>query len=138
LEQWKQTHAKLHIRKIPVLFGRAQFETLARLYFSLQELGYKDLDEAAFAAIHLQNRDLSFPDIRQVWAKENGIPPEVLERKMTSTEITSKVNEADALAAQAQVDGVPTLVVGGKYSISLDLAGSFENMLNAADTVLTR
>ncbi len=136
LEKWKQTHPTLQIRKIPVLFGRAQFETLARLYFSLQDLGYGQLDEAVFAAIHQQNRDLSLSDIRRAWAKEHGISADDLEQKMSSAEISHKVSEADELAAQAQIDGVPTLVVGGKYTISLDLAESFENMLGIADTIL--
>lgn len=138
LEQWKQSHAQIHVRKVPVLFSRPQFETLARLYFSLQDLGHGNLDEAAFAAIHVQNRDLSLPDVRMAWAKENGISPEDLERKMTSPEIASRVNEANELAVKAEIDGVPTLVVGGKYSISLDLAGSFENMLSTADSLIVK
>jgi thiol:disulfide interchange protein DsbA len=138
LEQWKQSHAHVHIRKIPVLFSRPQFETLARLYLALQALGHDNLDDAAFAAIHVQKRDLSLPDIRQAWAKENGILPEDLERKMTSSEISRKVNEADELAVKAEIEGVPTLVVGGKYNVSLDQAGTFENMLNVADSLLVK
>lgn len=138
LENWKQSHPQMHIRKIPVIFSRPQFETLARLYFSLQALGHDHLDDAAFEAIHIQNRDLTLPAVRSAWAQENKISPEMLERKMTSPEIDLKVNEANDLAVKAEIEGVPTLVVRGKYSVSLDQAGSFENMLNVTESLISR
>jgi protein dithiol oxidoreductase (disulfide-forming) len=55
---------------------------------------------------------------------------------MASPEIADQVNAANELAAKAEIEGVPTLVVSGKYSVSLDQAGSFDNMLKVTESLL--
>jgi len=138
LEKWLQSNPKVHLRKVPVLFGRPNFETLARLYFALQALDLTSLDDSVFAAIHEQNKDLSLPDIRKAWALENKIDAEKLEQAMASAEVEQKVKAGDDLARQAEIDGVPTLVTNGKYSVSQDMAGSFDNMLTITDSLLLK
>ena len=138
LEKWVQSNPRVHIRKVPVVFGRPNFEAFARLYFALQSLGLTGLDDSVFAAIHQQNKDLSIPDIRRVWALDNKIDAEKLEQAMASSEVEQQVRYGDELSRMAQIEGVPTLVTNGKYSISHDQAGSYENMLTVTDSLLMK
>lgn len=136
LEQWLQSHPQVHLVKVPVSFSRAQFQTLAKLYFAIHDLGHGQLDDAVFEAIHTHRQDLTLPAVRRQWAMENRIPPDLLENRMASPEVDQKLGQADQLSAQAMIEGVPTLVVNGRYSISLDQAGTFDNLLSGAESLL--
>ena len=55
-----------------------------------------------------------------------------------SFSVQSKVQRGDQEAAAAKIQGVPALVVDGKYLINNEAAGNYEGLLNLTDAVIAK
>ncbi len=52
--------------------------------------------------------------------------------------LEARLNRAKQFAMRSQVDGTPTLVVNGKYTVQVTQAGGWEGMLNTVDHLVAR
>ena len=73
VESWLQTKPEgVAFVRIPVGFGRASWELMARTYYAAQELGVAEqMDHPLFDAIHVQRKPLATPEeIAEVFAEQ--------------------------------------------------------------------
>lgn len=102
--------------RVPVSFGRREWGQLSRAYYALEATGdLARLDDALFEAIHKQHRPLSSLDQLAVWAAENDVDAAKFRAAFESPGVSAKAMRAEQLSRDYKVNGVPSLIVDGKY-----------------------
>ncbi|HWK75586.1 MAG TPA: thiol:disulfide interchange protein DsbA/DsbL [Povalibacter sp.] len=120
--------------RVPVAFGRAEWGALARTYYTLQATGdLERLDNALFDAIHKERKPLFNEENLAQWAADNGVDRAKFTAAYNSFSVTTKAKHAEQMSRSYKVDGVPKLVIDGKY---VPLGNTFQAMLANAEQVL--
>ncbi|MDB6087987.1 MAG: hypothetical protein JWN85_771 [Gammaproteobacteria bacterium] len=124
--------------RVPVMWGPVH-RAHARLFYTLQALNRSDLFEKAFATIQDQHNPLAASSddetlkLQQAWAKDNGISAEDFAKAANSFSVNSNLQRAEQLTQRYQVQGVPFVVIGGKYATDVGKAGSPANLISLID-----
>lgn len=139
LNTWsKSLPADVNFIKVPITFNRAEWTTLARIYYTLEAMGEAGKHGAAvFAAIHEQKRPLHKEDVLFDWI--GGVTDA---KRFTDTYksfgVQSRVQRANQIAAAYRVSGVPLMAVDGRFMVSASTAGSHEAMLKTVNELIAR
>jgi len=119
IEAWKAKQpADVQFRRIPAVF-REDWKILAQAYYAAEALGVVDkVNRPIFEAIHLKGLNPKDPNVLAAVFKESaGVDAEEFNKVMNSFGVRSKVLQADSLGRMYRLQGVPTLIVGGKYTV---------------------
>ncbi len=136
-ERWSKKQKDLVVRRVPVTFGRPQWVVLGRLFYTTQIMKLPALDAAAFAAIHQQGKMLYDDQAVLQWAAaQQGVDAKKFSEVYYSSEVTTAMKKADALAMAYQIDGVPSIIVGGRYKMVQQRGMSFSDLLANTDAVI--
>lgn len=101
----------------------AAMQSHQRIAMTLQALGKSDaLDDKVFAAIQDQGRALTAEDKISEFMVENGVDKAAWDKAFKSFEVNANIVTADALFKNYQLEGVPALIVNGKYVVKGDTA----------------
>ena len=101
----------------------AAMQSHQRIAMTLQSLGKSDeLDDKVFAAIQDQGRALTNEDKISEFMVENGVDKAAWDKAFKSFDVNANIVTADALFKNYQLDGVPALIVNGKYVVKGDSA----------------
>lgn len=120
--------------RVPVSMGHPQWGQLVRAYYTLQATGdLERLDNALFAAIHKEKQSLFNEANLTAWAEKNGIPAAKFKETFNSFNVTTKASHAEQLARNYRVQGIPHVVIDGRYEV---LGSNYEQMLANATEVL--
>ena len=105
--------------RIPVSFGRPDWGSIAQAYYSLQAMGKLDakLDTAIFDAIHEKHIRLSDMSSISDWLVRQGISGTEFNDTYNSFGIRSSMTRAEQATPAYGIDGVPTIIVDGKYRV---------------------
>ena len=111
----------------------------ARAYYAAEQLGVLDtFHEALFIALHEQRRRMNTADSLARFAASLGIDEEKFRAAMNSTETNSAILKAQQIGYQSMADGVPMILVDGKYKVSGSLAGSYDRMLKIVNYLVEK
>ena len=136
-DRWSKKQKDVVVRRVPVTFGRPQWVVLGRLFYTIQMLKLPALDTAAFAAIHQQGRMLYEDQAVLQWAaSQPGVDAKKFSEVYYSAEVTNAMKKADALAMSYQIDGVPSIIVGGRYKMLQQRGMNFNDLLLNTDAVI--
>jgi thiol:disulfide interchange protein DsbA len=106
----------------------------AKAFFAAQQLGVLDqLHEPLFKALHDQRRKVFTDEQIIAFAAEQGIDEEAFRAAYDSFPVDMQVRKAADLARRYGVDGVPSIVVNGKYVTSATQTGSNARMFRVID-----
>ena len=135
----KKLPADVAFRAGPAVWNNAQLGGLARLYYTAEITGdLAALEPAIFAAVQDDKRPLFNEQQVGEWiAGKVGDAAKFLDT-YKSFGVGSLVQRADQLARAMKIQGVPALVIGGRYMTSASLSGSHENTLKVADDLIAR
>ena len=121
--------------RVPVMWGPVH-RAHARLFYTLQALGRADLLAKAFDTIQQQHRllvanseDETFK-LQQAFAQENGISGEDFAKAYNSFSVSSNLQRAEQLTQRYQVQGVPLVVINGKYATDVAKAGNPNDLIS--------
>lgn len=116
--KWEKTMpADVELDFVPTIF-RDSTEPLARTYYALQGIGkIKQMDDAIYQAIHVQNVELYDFDTISAFVTKNGVDKAKFASAYNSFTVNSKIMRAKQLIRSYAINGTPTLVVDGKYVI---------------------
>ncbi|MCU0758082.1 MAG: thiol:disulfide interchange protein DsbA/DsbL [Steroidobacteraceae bacterium] len=136
LESWKANKpAYVEFVRLPVMWGPAH-KSHARFYYTLQALGRdKDLHAKAFDTIHRGNNPLLGNDeessyrAQLAFAKANGVDEKKFAETYRSMFVDTKLRQAEDLTKRYRVEGVPLMVVNGKYSTDVGSAGGHSQLI---------
>lgn len=105
--------------RIPVSFGRSNWAAIGQTFYALQALDKVDkLDSAIFNAIHVQNVRLNDEAGITNWITSQGVSKEEFSGAYNSFGVKSNMTRAEQATRNYQVQGVPYLVVDGKYAVT--------------------
>jgi thiol:disulfide interchange protein DsbA len=136
LESWKKNKpAYVEFVRVPVMWG-AVHKAHAKLFYTIQSLGREnDLHSKIFDAIHRGGNSLVASDeestykVQAAFAKENGISEADFRKAYDSFGVATALQRAAQLTRNYQVEGVPLMIVNGKYVTDVGMAGGHSNLL---------
>jgi thiol:disulfide interchange protein DsbA len=141
IQAWlKNKPAFIDFVRVPVMWGPGH-RAHARLFYTLMALNRPDLVEKAFDTIQQKHDLLITPNgnddeslkLQQVFAKENGINPDDYAKAFNSFSVNSNLQRAEQLTQRYQVQGVPLVIVNGKYSFDVAKAGGPQQIISEID-----
>ncbi|HHO69813.1 MAG TPA: thiol:disulfide interchange protein DsbA/DsbL [Gammaproteobacteria bacterium] len=139
LEAWvKKLPDDVAFRRVPAVLGPA-WELLARAYYTAEVLDAVDkVHQPLFGAIHKQRKRFrTVDDVAALFAAQ-GVPEAEFRKAWKSFPVVMNTNRARQARERYGLEGVPTLVVNGKYRTSATLAGSNETMLKVVDYLIDK
>jgi protein dithiol oxidoreductase (disulfide-forming) len=137
IQNWlKDKPPYIEFVRIPVMFGEVH-RAHARLFYTLQALGKVDeLNAKVFDQIHQQRDPLYAPDDDKGtlqdqlhFAKANGISEADFMSAYNSFAVQANLQKADDLMRRDRIEGVPSIVIAGKYESDVGMAGSQANLI---------
>lgn len=141
LDAWvAKLPAGVHFERVPVTLGHAAWQPLLRTYYALQNLGVLDrqMDDALFDAIHRQGLDPSRIDNIADWLATRGVDRARFLDATGSEPVRQRIDAAREAALRYGVQGVPLLIVGGRYLVLGNAAQSYADLLAVADRLVAR
>ena len=139
LSAWLKTKPEdVDFRRIPAVFAQ-NWVPHARAYYAAAALGETEkLHRPLFEAIHVDERKLFTEDTLVKFAAEVGIPEADFRAAYTGFAIDGKIKQAMLATRDYGIDGVPSLIVNGKYRVTASLAGGQSEMLKVVDFLVDK
>lgn len=123
------------LKPVPVAFN-ASMADLQKLYYSLESLNRLDLHPEVFKAIHGERKRIYDAKGITDWVVSKGVDRKSFEDVFNSFGLQSKVTRANELAKAYNIEGTPSIAVGGKYVTSPTLANSYEGTITQAQKLV--
>ncbi len=114
--------------RIPVMWGPVH-RAHAKLFYMLRALNRSDLDQKVFDTIHKDGNILAANDEQATrkmqldFLKANGVSVEDFNKAWDSFTVNSGLQRAEQLTERYKVQGVPVIIINGKYSTDAGQAG---------------
>jgi len=138
IESWRKTKpAYIEFRRVPVTWQPVH-QSHAKLFYTFEALGKEDaVHNAVFAEMHdkknymyMQGDDKETLAAQIAFAKAHGISEADFTGAWNSFTVQTSMQKADELVHRYHVDGVPLLVINGKYVTDVNMAGSQANVMS--------
>jgi thiol:disulfide interchange protein DsbA len=138
IESWRKTKAPyIDFKRVPVTW-QAVHQSHAKLFYTLEALGKEEaLHSAVFSEMHdkknymfMQGDEKETLNAQVNFAKAHGISASDFTNAYNSFTVQTDMAKADDLVHRYHVDGVPLLVINGKYVTDVNMAGSPANVMN--------
>ena len=122
-------------KRVPVAFN-ASMQDMQKLYYTLEALERLDLQPQVFKAIHAERKNLTEADPIIDWAAEQGLDRQTFTDTFNSFGVQTKVARANEMTKSYQVQGTPTIAIGGRYLTSPSNVGTYQGAIDEADRLL--
>jgi thiol:disulfide interchange protein DsbA len=139
IEPWSKNLAKdVVFKRLPAIFNE-QWEVGARAYFSAEILNVVEASHGdLFNAIHNEKRVFNTAEKLADFYTAYGIEKDLFLKTYKSFVVNARVARAKSKVPKFGIQGVPAMVVEGKYLITGEMARSYENMLKIADFLVAK
>ncbi len=130
--------ADVHFVRVPAMFG-GPWDLHGQLFITLDMMGVEHKVHAAvFDAIQKQGKRLTDPEQMADFVATQGVDKDKFLETFNSFAVKGKVKQYKDLAVAYGVQGVPTMIVNGKYRFDLGTAGGPEETLKVADALIAK
>ena len=124
-------------RRMPATGPR--WEPHARAYYAAESLGKLDqFHEALFKAMQVEKRRIMTEDDLVKFAGGIGIDPDEFRAAYNSFYVETRVKKADEMGRRYGIDGVPAVIVNGKFRTSPSQTGGQERMMEVLNALVAR
>jgi len=139
LEKWRETQpANVAFRRMPAVFSTKP-DLQAQAFYAAELLGAQEkFTLAMFDAIHVKKQKISDENVVVTIAEGAGIDGAEFRKALNSFDVNMKVNRARNVTKNYGIDGVPAVVVNGKYRTSPAQTGSREGLVKVIDQLIAR
>jgi thiol:disulfide interchange protein DsbA len=139
LNAWHKKQSEIvDFKRVPVVFGRS-WEPMARAYYTAELLGdVEKTHQPMFDAVHLMKKRFRNMDDLADYYAELGVDRAEFEKTYGSFAVTTRMNQGESKVRGYQVDGVPSLVVNGKYRVTAAMAGGQKQMLEVVNYLVAQ
>jgi len=128
----------VNFKRIPAMFG-GPWDAHGQLFLTLEAMGVEHkVHNAVFDAIQKQGKRLTKPDEMADFVATQGVDKDKFLATFNSFAIQGQIKQAKELAQKYGVQGVPTMIVNGKYRFDLGTSGGPEQTLNVADQLIAK
>lgn len=134
LNAWLKRQPKdVTFRKVPVAF-RDDLMPHSQLFYALEAMGKGEaLNDKVMYAIHKENKRLMTENEIADWVVSQGIDRNTFLASYRSFAVVSKARAARQMADAYRINGVPTVVMQGRYVTSPSIAGSKAKAITVMD-----
>ena len=116
-------------RRVPAMLS-PKWESHTRAYYAAEVLGVLEkFHEPMFLALHAQKRRIYKEEAIFDFVEELGIDREKFINAYRSFGVSSKVQQSKKLGKAFNLNGVPAVIINGKYTTSASHAGSYEGLI---------
>ncbi len=140
ISAWEESKPDyVYFRRSPAMFNPT-FQVFGRAFITADTLGIADESHGAmFDAIHNQNRGFrNLGEIAEFYV-EYGVEPEKFLSTAESFSVVTRMNQENTNARRYNLRGTPSIVVNGKYLISVnDVIRTHEAMLQLVDFLVAQ
>ena len=139
MKKWLQNKpAHVDFVRVPAVF-RPLWGFHAKVYYTAEVLGVlEQVHEAMFEAMQVQRRKMaSVDEVKRLFAKY-GVSSEKFDNAFNSFAVDAKVRRATDLTRRYGIEGVPALVINGKYVTDGVLANGHRGMLEVTDYLISK
>jgi thiol:disulfide interchange protein DsbA len=130
IQSWKKTKpANVEFKRVPAIF-RPDWEVQARAYYALTNMGdIESVHVKIFEAIHKNKKRLNNLQVIADFVEKNGVNRKKFVEEYNSFAVDGMVRKAKKKQAAYKIEGVPAVVVNGKYLSSGSMSGSYDNLI---------
>ncbi len=139
LKTWEKTKpANVELVRVPAIF-RPEWEVQARAYYALSNMGkIDDVHGKIFTAINKDKKRLDKKEHIVDFVEKNGVDRKIFLEEYDSFAVDSMVRKAKKKIKAYQIQGVPSIVINGKYLTSGSMAGSYDNMIKITNYLIAK
>lgn len=139
ISAWKKTKpANVEFTRIPAIF-RPDWEVQARAYFALSNLGViEDVHGKIFEEMHKNKKKLNTLELITDFVEKNGVDRKKFLKEYNSFAADGMVRKAKNKQTLYNVQGVPSVVINGKYITSGSMSGSYGNLIKIMDHLIAQ
>jgi len=124
--------------RLPAIFDKS-WEPHARAYFTADILNVLDKSHnALFHAMHAENKTLNTVDKLANFYSAYGIDKTLFKKTYASFVVNTRVARSKEMVGRYGINGVPAIVVNGKYLVTGPMAKSYENMLKITNFLVAK
>lgn len=138
IRKWKKTKpANVVFKRVPAIFS-PRWRFFAKVYYTSRILGVEEkIHEPLFKALHEKRARLGKEAaIAQFFEKHAGIKKQEFTDVFNSFSVDTKVRKAEDLSKRYKAQGVPTLIVNGKWRTGGRIAGGHDGMIKVLDHLI--
>ena len=130
IHEWLKTKPDdVHFERMPVVFNHPNWIYMARVFFTAQRLGVLDKShEEFFHAIHRDKTDVYSPEALAKFFTRFNIKEDDFIAMFKSFLVDSDIKKAAKLTRQYEVEGVPAIIINGKYLTDVPMAKGKDEM----------
>lgn len=122
-------------KRVPVVFNPF-YQLMAKLYYALEITGdLARLDGAVFNAIHAKGLRLVDEKSITEWVTSQGVDARKFSDAWNSFALNTKVSRGNQLAQSARINGVPAIMIDGRYLVD---GRNPKDMLAMTDKVINK
>lgn len=138
LESWEASMpAGVAFRRMPATGPR--WDPHARAYYAAESLGKLDqFHDALFKAMQVDKRRILTEDDLVKFAGEIGIDQKEFRTAYDSFTVDAKLRKAQTMNARYGIEGVPAIIVNGKYRTSPTQTGSQDRFVEVLNTLVAQ
>ncbi|MDH3342529.1 MAG: thiol:disulfide interchange protein DsbA/DsbL [Gammaproteobacteria bacterium] len=139
LKNWLKTKpANIEFVRVPAVF-RPEWKVHARTYYALQAMGLGEkYHSVIFDAIHKDKAKIYTESEMIDFLVSKGVDGVAFKAAYSAFSVDMKVRKAIEKVTGYAIKGVPAMGVNGKYLVSGQSAGSYENMLRIVEYLVNK
>lgn len=128
----------VHFERMPAVFNNPNWIFMARVFYTAKELGVLDKSHKAyFDALHRDKKELFTPESIAKFFTQFGVKEEDFIKTFKGFKVDQLVRKAAKITQAYGVEGVPALVVNGKYLTDVPMAGGKKKLWSVVEELTT-
>jgi thiol:disulfide interchange protein DsbA len=137
VKSWKKTVSdNVKFARVPAIF-RPDWEIQARTYYALNNMGLiETVHGKIFDEVHKNKKPLNTQESMTAFLEKSGVDRKKFLEEYNSFGVDGLVRKAKKKQSEYKIQGVPGVVVNGKYLVSGSMAGSYDNMVKIIDHLI--
>lgn len=139
IQTWlKKKPNDVNFRYIPTIFRKSWIPG-AKTFYTIEILGkINELHNKIYDAIHLEKIDLANEELLFNWVDKQGVDREKFISVYNSFSVVNKSSQSSQMSTKYGLDGVPSLVVNGKYLISGRMGGTPQETIQTLEQLINK
>lgn len=139
VDNWKKKMPEnAQFVKIPAIFS-SRWEFHGKAFYTMEALGVlEEANEAFFHRIHVQRKGINTLSDLSVFLADYGKTSEEVSNAFNSFAVDTKLRNAKLITAKSTAQGVPAILVDGKYHTSVKLAGSQDKLFTVVNQLVEK
>lgn len=127
--------------RVPNSLGRPEGIVHQKAFYTAEVLGVSEkIHKPLFDSIHIKHQPVfSQEALGAFFNAQSGVLPDVFNNTFNGFTVDGRVRRANTLAKDYQIFSVPTVVIGGKYQATAEMAGGkFTDLTKVIDHLIEK